>query len=189
LHHQDKPSARKRQRHPDQTMDEHTDVDVPFDPKRRKRDGSEAEIPVDTDPTDMQYIRDEEYCVHILAEQFTTSDQPPTTKRHATNHPWPNDTTPDPAPGFTTLVGSPDPYTEQYATQPHLPQRDHTVVGIYDPDDGNPMGFTTPWQRPTLQADGLTLQPPADYSDSSPPFRIYDPDGPSQRPPPQDLRP
>jgi hypothetical protein len=101
-------------------MDEHTDNASTSDPKQRKGEGSEAETPVDTDPTDMQYIRDDEYCAHILAEQFPTTAVP--------------------AQG----------YKEQYATQPQPPQGDHIVVGIYDPDDGNPIGFTTPWQRPPL---------------------------------------
>jgi hypothetical protein len=93
------------------------------DPKRQKGDDSAADDPVDTDPTDTQYIRDDDYCTNILAEQFPAADQTPQTKR---------------------LDGN--------ATQPQ-PNRDHTIVGIYDPDDGNPLGFTTLRQRHCSRAN------------------------------------
>jgi hypothetical protein len=54
LHHRDHPPARKRKRHQDQTMDEHSDVNSIPDQKRGENTGDGDGIPVDTIPTYMQ---------------------------------------------------------------------------------------------------------------------------------------
>jgi hypothetical protein len=158
--HKDQQTHRKRRRYTEQDTADDPEVEPSPNQKRRCNNaGMQETESSDTDPTDLQYITDHEYCVQILAEPIPAQGHHTIAECNNQHILGPSDNTDPPNAPIGGLT-----------TQSQTPQSDpFHIARIYAPDDGYRSGFTTLRRLPDPELDGFTTHLPMDTDDHSPP--------------------
>jgi hypothetical protein len=147
-------------------MEEDPEAEIGPNQKQRRHSTREHEKePIDTDPTDAQYIKDNEYCVQILAEPIPARWHHTMTECQDQHIHGSIDNI-ETSSGLMTPAEPSDAHMNGSTNQPHSPQSDLLhIVRIYAPDDGNQSGFTTLRRQPNPQLGGFTTLSPLDQGD------------------------